>query len=483
MVLSSIRRNYLNEIFHPQSIAIVGASGSIKSFGYQFLCYLIEARYKGKIYPVTPNKSCLMGLKAYKTLSEVPGEVDYVICCINANLVADLLRECALKNVKGVHLFTGRLSETGDIDARELEKKLLSKAQELGLHLIGPNCMGIYNPRERITFNHDLCLNPGTIGAIVQSGGIAGELARHAALRGVRFSKIVSYGNASDLNECDFLEYFLSDEETKVILMYIEGAKEGRRFFQILRDATDIKPVIILKGGRTKTGSKSIASHTGSIAGSFNIWQAAIGQARAIEACTLDELIDLAVAFYFLPPLTGKRVGIIGAGGGNSVLSADECEEAGLNVVALPGQLKKFLENRSPLLAKWVGNPIDFSILPGFDIEYPEVVKIMSQSQDIDLLIAYINDESPFHREMWTRLLRSGVDACLMVVAEKLKPIIAVMKNPELDAAQAENWRWQMLLKERGRLVRGCIPVFSSYNRAARVVTKLVKYYQKRGTA
>jgi len=473
-----IHEENLDEIFHPRSIAIVGASENVVSFGYQCLRYLCKGGYRGKIYPIAPQKKKIMGLRVYKTLGEVPGNIDYVICCINANMVIDLLRECTQKKVKAVHLFTGRLSETGDSNRRGLEKDILSEAQKLGIHLIGPNCMGIYNPRERITFNHDLCMEPGTVGAIVQSGGIAGEFVRYTALRGVRFSKVISYGNASDLNECDFLEYFLCDKETKIILMYIEGVREGKRFVKTLRDATRIKPVIILKGGRTKAGSKSIASHTASIAGSINIWGGALRQARAIQARNLNELIDFAVAFYFLPPITGKRVGIIGGGGGNGVLLADEFEEAGLDVISIPEQLKKLLESRSPILAKWVGNPVDFSILHGFNVDYVEVVRSVAQSPDVDLLIANITGESPYHKQMLTTFLEKEVNAYLTVAKEELKPIAVVMKNPELVADQARNWRWQILFKQRERFINNHIPVFSSHGGVAGVIRKMVDYYQ-----
>ena len=171
--------------------------------------------------------------------------------------------------------------------------------------------MGIYNPGERIAYNHDLCMEPGSVGAIIQSGGLAGEIVRLAALRGVRFSKVVSYGNAADLNETDFLEYLLWDKETKIILMYLEGVKDGQKFFKTLRRVTKEKPVIVLKGGRSRAGAKSVTSHTASIAGSISTWQVVLRQVKAVQANSLTELIDL-YSILFSSPITGNQVGVVG---------------------------------------------------------------------------------------------------------------------------------------------------------------------------
>lgn len=470
----------LDGIFHPRTIAIVGASENTESFGYQYLRYLIDSGYRGPIYPVTPRGTSVLGIKAYPSLNQVPGDVDYVICCINASLVIDLLHQCVQKKVKAVHLFTARLGETGDAKARELEKEIINEAQKLGVHLIGPNCMGLYYPKERITFNHDLCMEPGTVGAIVQSGGIAGELARYAGLRGVRFSKVISYGNARDLNESDFLEYFGEDDETQIILMYIEGVRDGQRFLKTLREVTIAKPVIILKGGRTRAGAKSAASHTASVAGSIDTWEVVFRQTGAIQARDLNELTDLAVAFYLLPPITGKHLGIIGGGGGKSVLSADEFEEAGLDVAPFPKQIKRFLESKSPIIAEWLGNPVDVSILPAFGIEAPEMLRRMAQARDFDLLVANVTEDSPYHDQLWVQAMENEVDGCLLIAQEKLKPIVVVMGNPELGISQIMDWRWQAYFRNRERLINASIPVFPSPRRAAAAISKMIKYYQRR---
>ena len=467
----------LEKIFHPQSIAVVGASEDETSNGFQYLRFLIDSNYSGRLYPVNPRRKNVLGLPAYVSLKEIPGNIDYVISCINANLVIDMLQQCAQKKVAAVHLFTAKLSETGNDNACHLEQAIKLEAQRLGIRLIGPNCMGIYHPGQRMTFNHELCMEPGSVGAIVQSGGLAGEIVRMATLRGVRFSKVVSYGNAVDLNETDFLEYLLWDKETKLILMYIEGTGNGRKLLQTLREVAKVKPVIILKGGRSRAGMKSAASHTASIAGSMNTWQVVFRQAKVIQANNLNELIDLAVAFYFLPPISGKRVGMVGGGGGKSVLASDEYEEAGLELAPMPEEVVQFLESKSPGISGWLGNPVDASILASINIKTVEMLKIMSRSPAFDLLSINASEDSLFNGNLWIQFIEGEVHGCLMIQKERLKPVVFVINNPEMGIANLENWRWQALFRLREQLINEGIPVFSSPGRAATAINKLIDYY------
>lgn len=477
-MISSERLQKVHNIFHPNSIAIVGTSEDASSHGYQYLRFLLESGYRGDIYPVNPRGINILGLQAYPSLEAIPGPVDYVICCIKAERVLDLLRQCARKKVKAVHLFTAKLSETGDEKARCLEEKIKVETKDLGIPLIGPNCMGVYYPQKRISFNHDLCMEPGTVGAIVQSGGLAGEIVRLAALRGVRFSKAVSYGNAADLNETDFLEYFLQDPETKVIIMYIEGVRNGEKFFQVLRRGTKTKPVIILKGGRSSAGIKAAASHTASIAGSMDTWQVVFRQTKAVQARNLNELLDLSVAFYFLPPITGKRVGIVGGGGGKSILCADEFEEAGLQVVPLPEEIKNSLESRNPGITRWLGNPVDASILASVNLKTFDMLRYMAASSAFDLLSVNASEDSFYYGDLWIEFIKREINGCLLAHRERSKPVIAVVGNPEIGQSQVENWRWQALFRFREQLTKEGVPVFSSPGRAAVAVSKLVDYYR-----
>ena len=258
----------LEEILHPKSIAVAGASDNPDAQGYSFTCHLLDYGYRGKIYPVNPRHSEILGIKAYSRIRDIPGPVDYVISAVPASAVLDMLDDCAQKGVKCVHLFTARFSETGRQEAAALEQEILEKARKFGIRLIGPNCMGVYYPREGMSFGYDFPREQGSVGLVAQTGGGAAIVINVASMRGVRFSKVISYGNALDFNECDYLDYFSQDPETKIILMYIEGVKDGRRFFNSLRRAAAAKPVVILKGDRGKSGARAIASHTASLAGS-----------------------------------------------------------------------------------------------------------------------------------------------------------------------------------------------------------------------
>ena len=235
----------LEEILHPKSIAVVGASDTGRGGG--FLTPLQE-NYKGKIYPVNPKYSEIGGLPAYPRVSAIPEPVDYVISSIPSHQVLDLIEDCGQKGVKGLHLFTARFSETGRKEAADLEKEILKRARAYGLRIIGPNCMGIYYPKEGIAFNEGMPMAPGKTGLISQSGQVVGELVEIAKLQGLRFSKAISYGNALDFNECDYLDYFTQDPETEIILLYIEGVRDSQRFPDTLKKASSIKPVLIVKG-------------------------------------------------------------------------------------------------------------------------------------------------------------------------------------------------------------------------------------------
>ncbi|MBI4267534.1 MAG: CoA-binding protein, partial [Chloroflexi bacterium] len=215
----------LEEILHPQSIAVVGASGVAGTQGYIFVSALLKAEFKGNIYPVNPKYSEIAGLKAYPTLTEIPTPVDFVISNVPAPEVPAMLEGCARKGVKAVHLYTARFSETGRQEAAELEKQILKQAKAAGIRLIGPNCMGVYYPKHGISWREDFPKESGTVGLASQSGGHARRIVYLAAVRGVYFSKAISYGNAIDFNESDFLDYFSDDPMTKIILMYVEGVK------------------------------------------------------------------------------------------------------------------------------------------------------------------------------------------------------------------------------------------------------------------
>jgi len=470
----------LEEILHPKSIAVVGASGNPDSSGYNFTAHQLEYGYKGKIYPVNPKYSDIRGLKVYPSLKDIPGSVDYVISCVPAAEVPSMIDECGQKGVKVVHLFTGRFSETGRKEAAELERESLNRARKWGIRIIGPNCLGLYFPREGISFGYNFPMEPGSVGVASQSGaGIA--LFIHAArLRGVRFSKVISYGNALDLNECDFLKYFAQDSETKIILMYIEGTKDGKRFFDTLSQAAAIKPVIILKGGRGNSAKRTISSHTASLTSPMKVWEALINQAGAIYAENFDEMVDLAVSFSFLPPIREPRVGIAGGGGGPSVVAADECEEAGLDVIPIPQEFREELKRKGISIWDWVDNPVDISILGASDFTTLDMLEMMAGSGSFDLLLTLIFDH-PFRQyKALSATLRGQAEDYIKIKRETSTPILVVVPEKSSGLEEYDRWSWRILGELRTKLIEAGVPIYPSFKRAARAARKLIDYYQTR---
>jgi acyl-CoA synthetase (NDP forming) len=469
----------LEAILHPRAIAVVGASANPDSQGHEYLRCLLGYGYGGPIYPVNPSLSEILGLKAYPSLREVPGPVDYVISCIPAAGVLGLMEDCTRKGVKAIHFYTARFSETGRQEAALLEEELKRRAQQAGIRVIGPNCMGLYYPREGISFRTDFPKDAGTIGFLSQSGGNAVELVYHGSLRGLRFSKVISYGNGLDLNDGDFLDYFARDDETRIIAAYIEGVSDGHRFFRALRKAAARKAVIALKGGRTAAGTRAAASHTAALAGAQQVWSTAVRQAGALEVSSLEQMTDMLVAFQFLPPATGLRVGVIGGGGGRTVQSADLCEETGLIVVPLPAEMRQELRQRAPAMWDWVSNPVDQSILAGDAVSWVDILEMMAQNPHFDVLIANVSEDWPLGRPAGAAHLRQTMDRFIEVASQTSKPL-AVVLGP---ADSPEEWRWRVVMETQQRLVEAGLPVFPNIARAARAMSAFVGYHRQRQEA
>ncbi len=473
----------LEEIFHPQSVAVAGSSNNPDSSGYAFTRFLVDYGFKGKIYTVNPRYPEILGMKAYPSIRDIPGTVDYVICALAASEVLRMLDDCAEKGVKCVHFFTGRFSETGRRESAELEQEVLRRARKYGIRLIGPNCMGIYYPREGLAFGYDYPLESGPVGVATQSGGGAQQLVYLASMRGVRFSKVVSYGNALDFNECDYLEYFAQDPETEIILLYIEGVKDGRRFFDLLRQTTPKKPVVVVKGGRGKAGVRSVASHTASLAGSMRAWEAAITQAGAVSAKNFDEMSDLAVSFSFLPPIKGYRVGVAGGGGGASVLGGDECEEEGLDVIPLPDEIRQELKSKDVPIWDWIGNPMDQSVSGGFGFTALDMMQIMTKHQNFDFLIGNMTEGGPRRKELVMTSRRNDTQNYIRLKKENKKPFLVVVEEKSLTMSTHNHWRWKELSGVRTKLIAAKIPIYPSIGRAARAARKLIDYYVWRNSS
>lgn len=319
-------------LFAPKTVAVVGASTKGGALPNVFIRRIREFGYAGEIYPIHPAATEIDGLPAYRSLAETPKPVDYAYIAISAAQIAGML-SAANGRVRFAQVISSGFGEVEE--GKGLQDELVAAARAGGMRLLGPNCLGIYTPRGRVTFTEIGPQETGNAGIISQSGGLGTDIIRRGMSRGLKFSGLVTVGNCADITPSDLLEFYFADPQTKVIGMYIETAKDGRRLFEILREARARKPVVILKGGRTTQGLAAAASHTGSLAGDDRAWVALSRQTGCILVDTLDQFIDTLLIFQALTPQPRhptQRVALFGNGGGTSVLATDYFARLGLNV-------------------------------------------------------------------------------------------------------------------------------------------------------
>jgi acyl-CoA synthetase (NDP forming) len=473
----------LEFLFRPRSIAVVGAS-TTPGPGSAFVTSIQDMGYKGPLYPVNPKADEISGLKCYPSLLDVPGEVDYVISAVPTPAVPQLVEDSAAKGVKALHFFTAGFSETGEADRADQEAQIVARAGELGIKVIGPNCMGLYCPETGLSFMPFFPTEPGPVGMVSQSGANAGDLVRLGMGRGLCFSKVVSYGNASGLDESDFLDYLAQDEQTELVVAYIEGVRDGRRFLGALRSAATAKPVIVLKGGRTEAGGRATVSHTGSLAGALRVFDAACRQAGALRVDDMDELVDAAVAFRFVGRLAGPSMAIVGIGGGHSVLSTDQTAAEGLDVPHLPEETQRALAEFTPIAGTSVRNPIDTNV--GFGPEGPGLMRrtleLEAEAASIDAIIFQAPVGSGPGRPRpggpdpveYARTLAGSVSKAIATAA---KPVVAVLAPP-LNVESMEP-----ALAFQDEAARAGIAVFPSVSRAARALRNVLDWQALRDNA
>ncbi|MCJ7511077.1 MAG: CoA-binding protein, partial [Dehalococcoidia bacterium] len=381
----------IDYIFHPRSIAVVGPSPQLglSGMGAGFVLALQDIGFEGGLYPVNPKHQEVLGLKCYPSLLDIPGPVDHVIFSVPVRAVLDVVEDCVAKGVRSMHFFTAGFSETGEEEGAELERQVVQRARQAGIRVIGPNCIGLYCPAAKISFGPGSPTTPGPVAFMSQSGGNAADLLTTASPRGIRFSKVISYGNAADLNECDFLEYLTEDPDTKIIAAYIEGVKDGRRFYRAMRRASARKPVIVLKGGRTESGSRAVFSHTASLAGSQAVFNALVRQVGAVTVNSVDELVDMLVIFrFFERPPAGRGVGIVGGGGGFSVFAADEVDEAGLKAPLLSQRVQEELHRFTPVAGSSVRNPVDTMAVME-PAKLVDTLRLVASDEAVDVILGH----------------------------------------------------------------------------------------------
>jgi acyl-CoA synthetase (NDP forming) len=383
----------LDTLFYPKSIAVVGASprrGYLGRWGgNSFIEGSINLHFPGEIYPVHPKADFILGIRSYRSVREIPGDLDLVIFSIPFSAVLSVMEDCVEKGVKFVHLFTAGFSETGREDLANTERKLIALARKGGIRVIGPNCMGLYCPEGGLAWTNEFPRTPGSIGFVSQSGQLAGHFVSEGGSQGLRFSKVVSFGNASDLQAHDFLTYLAQDEKTKIIGAYIEGLKDGQAFFEAAKIITHTKPLVVWKGGQTEGGGRATQSHTGSLAGSLKIWEAICRQTGLITVNSMEELISTITALQRLPLPNGTNVAILGGAGGGSVTMTDAAEKEGLKVPHLSEETIRSLEEFVPLQGNSVKNPLDImgALFRGGAENFSKLISLLRDDPNIDALI------------------------------------------------------------------------------------------------
>lgn len=381
----------LSRICNAESVALVGASDKEGSFGRLFLEGLQDAGCR-KIYPVNPKREEILGVKAYPNISAIPDEVDLAILLTPTGVVLDLIKECVANKVKGAIVFASGFGELGP-EGKDLEREIGRVGREGGTRVIGPNCIGIFNPKAGIITYPQVLMKgtpkePGSVGGFSQSGSFVDYLVWFLAEKGLRFSTIVSCGNEADLAAEDYLEYLGQDEQTRTIVAYMEGVKDGRRFFEVAREVGPHKPIILWKGGMSEQGAKAAASHTGALAGSAAIWHAMFKQTGIVDVTSVAEVVDCAVAFHNLPLPTGNRVAVIGGQGGTGVGTADICYALGLELPTLAEQTVARLREVLPPVGTSVGNPVDTGVASLLDPSlYAKAIEIVADDPDIDMIL------------------------------------------------------------------------------------------------
>jgi len=416
----------LDAIFNPASIAIVGVPKEMKT-GKLFLIALIDQGFPGVIYPVHPTADEIDGLKAYHTVSAIPGPVDLAIILVSHDRTLPVVRECAEKGVKGAILFSAGYTETGSDEGKKLQTELTRIARSSGMRIIGPNCMGLYAPRTGLSNFPELSHTPGPLGIISHSGSLENILCRMAPERGLAFSKAISLGNECDLSFADFLIYLGREPETTVIGTYIEGIKNGPRLLAALREASLAKPVIVWKAGLTAEGSSAAASHTGAIASSREIWEGVVRQTGAVPVTGFEEWVDAMVGFSLLPAHLGDRMAIISGPGGLAVSAAEACGARGLKLASIAPDTRSFLAGFVPPTGTSLNNPIDVGLAAALDIDiYIHAARAVAEDPGVDAVVMMGMGLSP-------EVNKTYADAVIRIQKETGTPFVAV-KIPGIDA-------------------------------------------------
>ncbi len=463
-------------LVEPRAIAVAGASASSVTLGNEIINHVRDFGFAGGIYPIHPSAAEVEGLRAYRTFADLPEAVDYAYISIAAAAVPGLLAGAAGK-VRFAQVSSSGFGET--VAGKELEDDIVAAARAGGARLVGPNCIGIYCPRGRLTWVGGVSPEPGPVGIVTQSGGLGTNMIRRGNERGVRFSSLVSVGNSADVGPNDLLEFYLADPGTRVVGLYLEDVKDGRRFFDVLRAAAGAKPVVLLRGGRSREGQRAAVSHTGAMASDERIWRAAARQLGLVYAETLDEFMDVLLAFQMLTPRAERpteNVVLFGNGGGISVMGTDIFSSVGLSVPAFPEETRKPLDDLGLPPGTSVGNPID---TPRSTLRVEgaglveKILEAVYASGDSDALVMHLNIASfvgsaDRRFDILENLVRNAL-AVRARMAARVHFALVLRSDGSVEADERKR-------AGRARAVALGVPVFDEIPEAARALAGVSRY-------
>ena len=447
----------MREFFEPSGVAVIGASREPGKLGHEVLRNILEAGFRGELYPVNPKAEEVLGLRCYPSVKDVPGKIELAVVVVPARFVPSIIAECGERGVRAAVVISGGFREVG-AQGEELERQMLEAAKKARVRLLGPNCQGVNSTSVGLCASWPLVKTRGPISVISQSGTVLASMGCWASEEGVGVSKLIALGNKCDVDETELLAYLADDLETRVIALYIEGVRDGRRFVEIARGAVRKKPVVVLKGGRTPKGAEAVLSHTRSLAGEDAIFDAAFKQAGVLRVSGVEELYDACKGLALLPSPKGKNVAIVTSSGGCGILATDACEELGLNVVDLPANVRQKLEGKLPPECV-LRNPLDLTGGANSGM-YDEVLAALGAADDVHSVLVVVGDPMPGIAEVIVKHLARG------------KTLVPVM----LGGGKIE-------AEERAKLQAAKVPVYPSPTRGALALAALMEYAETRGVA
>lgn len=457
---------YLDPIFRPRSLAVIGASTQVEKWGHRMVVRPLNTGYRGMIYPVNPNSREIAGIRSYPSISSLPAGIDLAVITLPAAMVPEALEECLRHGIRGAVVISAGFAEANQ-EGEKLQQELARLAKAAGVPLVGPNCMGLWSSLVNLNLAFEEAPNPGSIAFISQSGTLGNYLMLLAKGKGYGFNGFISIGNQALLEVSDYLEYFGRDEGTRAIILYIEGLQDARRFREIARKVVQKKPVLVYKAGRFAVGARAALSHTASLAGNDAVFEALCKQTGLIRCYDPLHTFDMAVALSSQPLPRGNRVAIISGGGGYCVTMAEAAASYGLDVPQLdPADSEKIKKLLYPFAPQpW--NPIDAAadVRP---MTYARALDILLGLDYIDGILMMIPFMFSFQLRS-TASVRELMDATEIICglpAKYRKPLMgntipSVAVGPALE-----------LFKKAG------IPFFATQDESARAMHGLVRYYQ-----